>query len=317
MRKRVLSLLLVFCMAVSLLPGAAYAAVGELLENTPKQNESLLEQLESFTGESYEEAYELLDTLGLLDEDENLVTDQTILLDGKEYTLDQIEALLDAPGIDLTQVAEVDGVPIALGDLKTIISIERELQYLQEKYFSGRTFEGEALENINSLLAQLQSGGLILSAPYSAGDDVILNTTGEGQLSGYTCYYISTANSNRPEQDDTFSVKFKLAVPDAIKKMGTVDILVSLASGTNGNSQTVLDSKTISSASADPNMVYTVVLRSPWEREAKNPPGLVFHRRTARTDSMWHKNSTRENRSARIRPIHRNTATLPHQPVPL
>lgn len=98
--------------------------------------------------------------MGLLDEDGNLITDQTIDLDGKQYTLEEMEALLEDPSADLSQVAYADGVPIALGDLKTVIAIERELQHLQETYFSGKTFDGEARENLNSLVTQLQTAGI-------------------------------------------------------------------------------------------------------------------------------------------------------------
>ena len=166
-KKRFLALALSVVMTMGLLPGTAYAAVGELLNNSPRQNERLLEQLEHFTGESYEEAYALLDSLGLLDEEGNLITDQTIDLDGEAYTLEELEALLSDPDTDLSQVAEVDGVPISLGDLQTIIAIERELQRIQEKYFSDRAFEGEAVDNLNSLMSQLQSQGIRLT---SAGD---------------------------------------------------------------------------------------------------------------------------------------------------
>lgn len=98
--------------------------------------------------------------MGLLDEDGNLITDQTIDLDGKQYTLEEMEALLEDPSTDLSQVAYADGVPIALGDLKTVIAIERELQHLQETYFSGKIFDGEARENLNSLVTQLQTAGI-------------------------------------------------------------------------------------------------------------------------------------------------------------
>lgn len=67
MKKRLLSLLLVLSLTLSLLPGTAMAAVSGLLDNTPEQNQDLLEQLENFNGENYEEAYDLLDSLGLLD----------------------------------------------------------------------------------------------------------------------------------------------------------------------------------------------------------------------------------------------------------
>jgi hypothetical protein len=256
-KRKILSLLLTLCMILSLLPAPVYAAVADLAGNSAAQNESILEQLQDFSGESYEEAYDLLNSLGLLDESGNLVTDESVVLDGKSYSLEKIETLLSDPDTDLTKVAEVDGVPIALGDLKTVIAIERELQYLQEKYFTGRTFEGEALENVNSLMAQLQSQGLTLSSP-STGDSVVLNTTGTGTTEGYPFHYVSTQNSFKPEQGQTFSVKFKLAVPEAIKKLGAVDIEVSLASGSDPSSVKVLDSETIKADAADSSVVYTL-----------------------------------------------------------
>lgn len=201
-------------MALSLLPGTAFAAVGDLLNNQTAKNESLLQQLQDFTGESYEEVYDLLDTLGLLDEDGNLVTDQTIDLDGKTYTLEEIEDLLNDPNTDLTQVAEVDGVPIALKDLATIIAIERQLQYLQEKYFTGATFEGESLENLNSLLEQLQGEGMTLAAN---SDQIVFDTRNVQQI-GNT-YYISTQDVTIP-RGTTLSVNFKINFSEALKAMG-------------------------------------------------------------------------------------------------
>ena len=224
MRKRLLSLLLVFCMALSLLPGTAFAAVGDLLNNQTAKNESLLQQLQDFTGESYEEVYELLDTLGLLDEDGNLVTDQTIDLDGKTYTLEEIEDLLNDPNTDLTQVAEVDGVPIALKDLATIIAIERQLQYLQEKYFTGATFEGESLENLNSLLEQLQGEGMTLAA---SGDQIVFDTSNIQQIDN--TYYISTQDVTIPA-GTTISVKFKIDFSDAFQAL--VGEYMSMINGT-------------------------------------------------------------------------------------
>ena len=47
---------------------------------------------------------------------------------------------------------------MALGDLKTMIQIEQELQRIKDTYFSGREFTGEALENLNSLMEQLDAG---------------------------------------------------------------------------------------------------------------------------------------------------------------
>lgn len=214
LKTRILSFLLVLCMTLSLLPSTAFAAVGDLLSNTSAQNESLLQQLESFTGESYEEVYDLLDTLGLLDEDGNLVTDQTIDLNGETYTLEEIEDLLQDPNTDLTQVAEVDGVPIALKDLATIIAIERQLQYLQEKYFTGASFEGEALDNLNSLLEQLQGEGMTLAAN---SEQIVFDTSDIKQIDN--TYYISTPNVTIP-RGTTLSVKFKIDFSNVLKAMG-------------------------------------------------------------------------------------------------
>ena len=259
MKKRLASLLLALCMILSLLPGTAYAAVADLLENTAQQNQSLLQQLESFTGESYEEAYALLDSLGLLDGDGNLVTDQSIVLDGVEYTLDQIEALLADPSVDLTQVATVDGVPIALSDLKTIIAIERQLQYLQETYFTGRTFDGEALENVNSLLAQLQSEGMTLAAN-NAGNELVLNQEGsDGSIDGYTTAGYIRASNVLLTPGTTYQVKFKLAVPEALRVLGE-DIKIKVCFDTQLYSHNPLAAVEIlvSEAVANPDKEYTL-----------------------------------------------------------
>lgn len=254
MGKRLTALLLCLCMVLTMLPVSAMAAVGDLLGNTPEQNASLLEKLESFTGESAEEAQQLLDSLGLLDEDGNLITDQTIDLDGKQYTLEEMEALLEDPSTDLTRVAQVDGVPIALQDLQTIVAIERELQYLQETYFSGRTFSGEAQENLNGLLNQLQTQGMTLNAT-TPGNEVVLSQTGEASLDGYDVHYIS-ASDLQLEEGDTFKVKFKLAIPESIKKFGGSKIVVGFRNSLTSGSQWLASETIVVASDADPNREY-------------------------------------------------------------
>ena len=51
MRKRLTAVLLCLCMMLTLLPGTAYAAVGELLGNSRAENQVLLEQLEALNGQ--------------------------------------------------------------------------------------------------------------------------------------------------------------------------------------------------------------------------------------------------------------------------
>ena len=276
-KKRFLALALSAVMTMGLLPGTAYAAVGELVGNSPRQNEALLDALTELAGpEDAREFYDLLQEYGLLDKNGEPVTDRTIDLDGERYTLKEVEALLDDPDTDLSRVAEVDGVPITLGDLATVIAIEREIQYLQKHYFSGRTFEDEALDNVNSLLTQLQTQGLTLSAtPRAVAEQVVLGTTGTKKVRStdgfdYSAAYISSGNSSIPlVAGDTFQVKFKLAIPDAIQALDNSSrgsIVVGFATGsfsdpnqlTAVGSETATITTTVEDALTSPNQEYTL-----------------------------------------------------------
>ena len=166
MKKRILSILLICCMVLTMLPTTAFAAVSDSLGNTPEENQAILEQLSALTGGSSDQVLSMLNALGLLDEDGNFKVDQTITLDGQVLTLAAVMELLENPATDLTRIADVDGTPVALGDLKTMIQIEQELQRIKDTYFSGREFTGEALENLNSLMEQLELQGISLQ--YSA-----------------------------------------------------------------------------------------------------------------------------------------------------
>ena len=166
MMKRFLALVLCLCMTLTLLPTTAFAAVSDSLGNTPEENQAILEQLSALTGGSSDQVLSMLDALGLLDEDGNFKVDQTITLDGQVLTLAAVMELLENPATDLTRIADVDGTPVALGDLKAMIQIEQELQRIKDTYFSGREFTGEALEKLNSLMEQLELQGISLQ--YSA-----------------------------------------------------------------------------------------------------------------------------------------------------
>lgn len=155
-------------MVLTMLPTAAFAAVSDSLGNTPKENQAILEQLSALTGGSSDQVLSMLNALGLLDEDGNFKVDQTITLDGQVLTLAAVMELLENPATDLTRIADVDGTPVALGDLKTMVQIEQELQRIKDTYFSGREFTGEALENLNSLMEQLELQGISLRYSASA-----------------------------------------------------------------------------------------------------------------------------------------------------
>ena len=155
-------------MVLTMLPTAAFAALSDSLGNTPEENQAILEQLSALTGGSSDQVLSMLNALGLLDEDGNFKVDQTITLDGRVLTLAAVMELLENPATDLTRIADVDGTPVALGDLKTMIQIEQELQRIKDTYFSGREFTGEALENLNSLMEQLELQGISLRYSASA-----------------------------------------------------------------------------------------------------------------------------------------------------
>ena len=176
--KKLLSLLMALTMAAGTLPAPALAAVGDSLNRTNRENQAILEQLSALTGGDSEEARALLESLGLLDSQGKLNVSQSLELDGERMTLAEVLALLEDPAADLTATAEVDGTSITLGDLKTMIRIEQELQRIQETYFSGRTFTGESLDNLNSLLTQLETQGITLNAGAGTVRSNALDLTG-------------------------------------------------------------------------------------------------------------------------------------------
>ena len=176
MKKRILSILLICSMVLTMLPTTAFASVSDSLGNTPEENQAILEQLSAMTGGSSDQVLSMLKALGLLDEAGNFKVDQTITLDGQVLTLAAVMELLENPATDLTRIADVDGTPVALGDLKTMIQIEQELQRIKDTYFSGREFTGEALENLNSLMEQLELQGISLQYSASATAPVGVET---------------------------------------------------------------------------------------------------------------------------------------------
>ena len=56
MKKRILSILLLCCMLLNMLPTAAFASVSDSLDNTPEENQAILEQLSALTGGSSDHA---------------------------------------------------------------------------------------------------------------------------------------------------------------------------------------------------------------------------------------------------------------------
>ena len=189
-------------MVLTMLPTTAFAAVSDSLGNTPEENQEILEQLSALTGGSSDQVLSMLNALGLLDEDGNFKVDQTITLDGQVLTLAAVMELLENPATDLTRIADVDGTPVALGDLKTMIQIEQELQRIKDTYFSDKEFTGEALENLNSLMEQLELQGISLQYSASATAPVGVETV---DMSGMMSQTLG-ASANNSWSSGTFTV---------------------------------------------------------------------------------------------------------------
>jgi len=189
-------------MVLTMLPTTAFAAVSDSLGNTPEENQEILEQLSALTGGSSDQVLSMLNALGLLDEAGNLKVDQTITLDGQVLTLAAVMEQLENPATDLTRIADVDGTPVALGDLKTMIQIEQELQRIKDTYFSDKEFTGEALENLNSLMEQLELQGISLQYSASATAPVGVETV---DMSGMMSQTLG-ASANNSWSSGTFTV---------------------------------------------------------------------------------------------------------------
>ncbi len=177
MKKRFISILLILAMLLSAMPTPAFALVKDFTGNTDAENRAILSKLSRLTSGGSDEAYALLSRLGLLDKNGNLNVSQSVVLDGKSMTLAEVMALLEDPDTDLGRVAEVDGTPIALGDLKTMIQIEQELARIKETYFSGRAFTGEQLSNLEDLMNQIETDGISAMSTQASG--LVLNITAD------------------------------------------------------------------------------------------------------------------------------------------
>lgn len=177
MKKRFIGILLAFAMLLNTIPVTALAAIGDLMGNTDAENKEILSQLSGFTGGSSDEAYALLNSLGLLDEEGNLNVSQSVVLDGQYMTLEEVMALLEDPGTDLSRIAEVDGTPVALGDLQTMIQIEQELARIRDTYFSDTAFTQEQLVQLESLMGQIESEGITANLLGAQDTDLVLSIT--------------------------------------------------------------------------------------------------------------------------------------------
>ena len=214
--KRWIAGLLTAVMLVTMLPTVAYAAVGDLLDMSSVQRTALLAALEEVYGDDAEAYLAILKQYGLIDEDGNIVTDEKIIMDGAEYTLDEIEAILDDPATDLTKVVEVDGDYLTLADLKTVVEIERYLAYLKATYFTEQDLTDEQIDSFYDLAEAWANGDMVMLAadalegvgPAGVDHDVRLTVTGAAtaeENGEYTVTVEASQSAAGSDQEITFS----------------------------------------------------------------------------------------------------------------
>ncbi|MCL2397162.1 MAG: hypothetical protein FWC93_03760, partial [Defluviitaleaceae bacterium] len=161
--KKCIAYLLAFIMTLGIAPTPVLADMRQTIRNTPEQNQTILDMLQNFDG-SLEQADELLRSFGLLDADGNLNINQRIYLNGIYYTLDEITEIINRRGTDLSQIAWVDGTPVALGDLKTMIEIEEEIARIRDILLSDIPFTAEHAPYLEELLRQMATTGINFNA---------------------------------------------------------------------------------------------------------------------------------------------------------
>lgn len=158
--KRLIAVLLAVIMVCSAAPVTVLAS---LLDNDPAYNREILKALQSVAGseDKARDYYDIMEAYGLLDEDGNLAESWSIQMGGEDITLDELRGVL-AGDYDPAAYVWVDGVPVTLEDVKTMIEIEDYIAYIRETYYSDIEWTPEQKESLESLVAQIQSSGIKL-----------------------------------------------------------------------------------------------------------------------------------------------------------
>ncbi|MEG2222752.1 MAG: hypothetical protein RRY95_08510, partial [Oscillospiraceae bacterium] len=167
MKQRILAALLTVVMLLTMLPMTAFAS---LLENSPAYNQAILSELTELCGgeDEAKRYYAILEQYGLLDESGNATDSWAITLDGEAITLEEIRALLAEKDCDLQKNVVVDGRPISLGDLKTMLEIEDYIAYLRGTYYAGGKWTAEQQASLKSLMAQVNDEGIQMKSAAGA-----------------------------------------------------------------------------------------------------------------------------------------------------
>ncbi len=155
---KVTALILTMVMVITVLPMQIFAS---LIDNSPEYNREMLEAIKGVVG-SEDEAelyYELLEHYGLLDDDGNFAESWSIRMDGRDVTLEEILEILEGD-YDPDKVVLVDGSPVTLADVRTMVEIEEYVSYIRETYFTDEEWTDEQIESYESLIEQINTRGI-------------------------------------------------------------------------------------------------------------------------------------------------------------
>ena len=166
-KMRYLAMFMAVVMGVTSLSDSVLAAFNSTAEEANAKD--TLKKLEEGQEIDAQEAKYILESLGIFNEDGSMNTSK-IIMDQREYSLEEIKEYLQGGTADLDKKVSVDGTELTLGNVQTMLQIEEELSNYQTTYFPENTGEYTPVmeATISSLLMQLNEGKLTIKAKNAA-----------------------------------------------------------------------------------------------------------------------------------------------------
>ena len=158
--KRITAVVLTLVMTFSLMPSQGIASPAD---NDPELNREMLNAIREIVG-SEDEAelyYAMMERYGLLDKDGDLMESWSIRMDGREISLSALRETLSGD-YDPNETITVDGTPVTLADVKTMIEIEDYVSYIRDTYYSDGEWTQEQKNAYASLVDQVSTEGITL-----------------------------------------------------------------------------------------------------------------------------------------------------------
>ena len=215
--RRAVSVIICVAMILTLIPQTMLEKVSAAVsgEQSPEYRQEIIDALAGIVGgtEKAEDYYRMLQDYGLIDENGNILDSWYIEKDGKPISLDEIREIL-AGDYDPQDMVWVDGAPVCLEDLKTMIDIEDYLAYVKDTYFTDKVWTKEQTENAKSLVEQLEREGVVLR---TASSDNAGHITGAKEIS-HDARVKVTLLENSIEQTEVlaFTARFEVSLEGAV-----------------------------------------------------------------------------------------------------